>query len=143
MGYPRPRLFHKISYCKKMECAANCWTSELQETPRFITVCLNGHKMHAECIRKLFILNTNPNCPLCRDDTLTVLRDIILKNPFVKDESSDESYSDSGSSSLSLTDVTDEEKNIEQEGINFNTQGGAITINIYGEINMLGRSPLK
>ena len=64
-------------------CAAECGTS-LEETLKIITVCPNDHKMHAECVNRMYAASDNPACPQCRDDTLSLLKDMIVKHPVVE-----------------------------------------------------------
>jgi len=71
------------------KCAADC-REELSKTIKVIVVCPLLHKMHAECVNKMFEHMENPTCPICRDDTLSLLKDMILKNPEPKSDSSEE-----------------------------------------------------
>jgi hypothetical protein len=67
---------------EELSCVAKCGSPlNLDHTVKIITVCPNGHKMHAECVSKTFEYSDDPTCPVCRDDTLSILRQMIINNP--------------------------------------------------------------
>jgi len=77
-------------------CAAQCETP-LDETVKIIAVCPAGHRMHAECVYKMYETTAEPACPICRDDTLNLLKDMIIKadkNPKIDNSSDEEINSD-------------------------------------------------
>jgi len=67
-------------YCVAMErrCAVDACGTRDDETIKWIPVCENGHWMHQECLHKWFECKSMPTCPLCCDDMLGRIRDIVL-----------------------------------------------------------------
>jgi len=67
-------------YCVAMDrtCAVDGCGTKDAETAKWIPVCENGHWMHQECVHKWFECKSIPTCPLCCDDTLGRIRDIVL-----------------------------------------------------------------
>jgi hypothetical protein len=72
------------------QCAAMCGKTDCTDTAKFLPICVNGHRMHAECVQKMLEANENPVCPLCRDDTMSLLRDLIVKQPHPALETDDD-----------------------------------------------------
>jgi len=48
------------------------------DTKKWILVCANAHWMHQECLEKWFESKVVPTCPLCNDDTMGRIRDIVI-----------------------------------------------------------------
>lgn len=59
---------------------------------RLIPVCMNGHAMHAGCIRSLVRNQRRLVCPHCRDDSLGELKHILASERF--DENNDDDIPD-------------------------------------------------
>lgn len=52
--------------------------------------CCTTHRLHLECLNRLFETNDEPTCPICRDPFLKIVKDICIKNPCVVDEDDEE-----------------------------------------------------
>ena len=116
-------------------CAAQCQTP-LKETVKVIAVCPSGHKMHAECVYCMYETTSEPACPICRDSTLSLLKDMIIKadrNSKI-DDSSDDSLSLDGDDSDG--DQNDQNDDTDGKGNNYFdftvSDNGYMTVNIYG-----------
>lgn len=116
-----------------MECAAGCKTPLVSAyTSKIIYVCPSKHAMHAECVHKMYESNDNPVCPICRDDTMSLLKDMIIKNPHVKDSSSSEdSDSDSDSEyTIEAVESVLQRKINDKNGHSYFVESNSGTINI-------------
>ena len=105
-------------------CAAGCSNSSLTDTVKIIYVCPNRHIMHAECVNKLYETADSPTCPICRDDSLSILKDMIIKNPVVK--SDDASNIDESDDSDDSDDFVDDDSKTHVLGTVIENSGGII-----------------
>ena len=72
-------------------CVANCGDELVGPScAKIIAVCPSLHLMHSQCVNRMYESNDNPCCPICRDDTLSLLKDMIIKNPLVPDDDDDD-----------------------------------------------------
>ncbi len=71
-------------------CAAGC--ALVQEKEIFISVCPSSHMMHFECVEKMFRAFDKPSCPICRDNSLTLIKEMVLRKYPESESESDSNY---------------------------------------------------
>lgn len=84
-------------------CAVMCG-NPTTDTCKFFPICPNGHFVHAECFQRMLESNENPCCPLCRDDTMSLLKDMIVKQPHMNQSVED----DTGLDAMLMIDSDDD-----------------------------------
>jgi len=111
-------------------CAARCGTS-LSDTAKIINVCPSRHVMHAECVLKMYESNDNPACPICRDDTLSLLKDMIIKNPHVESSESDfEVFLPDNSDNSDNSDSSDSSDDMKNHFCHVKNNYGHVTLTV-------------
>ena len=106
-------------------CAANCGDDlDGEFCAKIISVCPSGHLMHSQCVLRMYETVDNPCCPMCRDDTLSLLKDMIVKNPHITSSDDDDDDDDDGDgAAASETRVT--------YHVNF-SRGGTFVVDLRG-----------
>lgn len=62
-------------------CAVTMCEFEDNENERLLPVCSKGHHMHKGCLKNFFRTTEDPRCPVCRDDTLCMYKELVIDNP--------------------------------------------------------------
>lgn len=97
-------------------CAAMCGNAA-SDTAKFFPICPNGHSVHAECFQKMLESNENPCCPLCRDDTMSLLKDMIVKQPHMNHNGDDDNGLDGAILMMDSDDDSDFAEASQQNGM--------------------------
>lgn len=63
------------------ECAIPYCEHELDSSIKLVPVCAR-HKMHEPCLKEYVKHRETPECPMCRDTTLAVMKELFTVDPY-------------------------------------------------------------